>query len=147
MLFSFFLFRYFYFLLPFCVFSISVLPPLSELKLLRFFFFRYGAFFSLPTWFSYVFASIRDLHFSFFLICDYSEVRLHFPFVSFLFSRLGALLRSTRGYPEVGSFIPRDSALRLVLADLPPLLCQSLDWFRFIREISIEVRSSELDTG
>ena len=35
----------------------------------------------------------------------------------------------------------------MVLADLSPLLRQSLDWFNFVRAMSTEVRSSELGTG
>lgn len=66
---------------------------------------------------------------------------------SFLFARLGAFLRSTNGCPKVRSFTPRDSALGLVLADLFPLMRQSLNWFRYIQEMFVEVRSSELDTG
>lgn len=48
-----------------------------------------------------------------------------------------------RGWP----FVSQDSALGLVLVDLYPLLLHSLDWFRSIRGMSVEVRSSELDTG
>ena len=65
-------------------------------------------------------------------MCDYSEVRRHYPSISFLFGRLGAFLGSTDGCPEIRYFTPRDSVLGLVLADLPPSLHQSLDWFRFI---------------
>lgn len=73
-------------------------------------------------------------------MCEYSEVSHHYPSIS----EVG----STDGWPEVGSFTPRNSALGLVLVDLSPLLHKSLDWFRSLREIlSIEMRSKELDTG
>ena len=78
---------------------------------------------------------------------EYSEVRRHCPSVSFLFARLGALLRSGSGCPEVGTFVSEGSSLGLVLDDLSPLLRQSLDWFKSMRAMSTEVRSSELDTG
>lgn len=44
-------------------------------------------------------------------------------------------------------FASRDNALELTLADLYPLLRQSLDWFQSLREMSMEVRSSKLDIG
>lgn len=78
---------------------------------------------------------------------EYSKVRRHCPSVSFLFARLGALLRSSSGCPEVGTFVSEGSSLGLVLDDLSPLLRQSLDWFKSMRAMSTEVRSSELDTG
>ena len=78
---------------------------------------------------------------------EYSKVRHHCPSISFLFAHLGALLGSGSGCLEVGSFVSESSALGLVLADLSPLLSQSLDWFRFVRAMSMEVRSSKLDTG
>lgn len=80
-------------------------------------------------------------------MCDHSEVRCLCPSVSFLFARLGALLGSVGGCPKVGSFVPRDSALGIVLDDLSPLLLQSLNWFRSIRGILVEVRFNEFDTG
>ena len=78
---------------------------------------------------------------------EYSKVRRHCSFVSFLFARLGALLGFGNGYPEVGSFVSESSALGLILYDLSPLLCQSLNWFKFVRAMSMEVRSSEFDTS
>lgn len=80
-------------------------------------------------------------------MCNHSEVRRLCLSVSFLFAHLGALLGSVGGCPEVGYFVFRDSALGVVLADLSLLLLQSLDWFRSIQGMSMEVRSSELDTG
>lgn len=78
---------------------------------------------------------------------EYSKVRRHCLPVSFLFAHLGALLGSGSGCSKVRSFVSEGSALGLVLADLSPLLRQSLDWFKFVRAMSMEVRSSELDTG
>ena len=77
---------------------------------------------------------------------EYPEVRRHYPPVSFLFAHLGALLGSGSGCPKVRSFVSEGSALGLVLVDLSPLLRQSLDWFKSVRAMSTEVRSSELDT-
>ena len=132
MLFSFFLFPHFC-LLHFCIFSISVLPPFSKFKPLCFFLLRYDLFLSFFYLIFLCFSSIRDLHFSFFfLMCDYFEVKHHCLYVSFLFAYLGAFLKSNGGCPKIGPFTPRGSALKLVLADLSPLLRQSLDWFRSI---------------
>jgi len=78
---------------------------------------------------------------------EYSEVRHHCPSVSFLFARLRVLLRIGSGCLEVGSFASESTALDLVLANLSPLLCQSLDWFRSVRAMSTKVRLSELDTS
>lgn len=78
---------------------------------------------------------------------EYSKVRRHCPFVSFLFARLGVFLGSGNGCPEVGYFASESGALGSVLADLSPLLRQSLDWFKFVRAMSAEVRSSELETS
>ena len=73
------------------------------------------------------------------------------PSVSFFFARLGVFLEYSSGRrPQVGLFIPRSSALRLVLLFLYPLICES-----FIRHQSEmdtipyrvdDVRSSELET-
>ena len=84
---------------------------------------------------------------SLFLMCDHSKVRHLCPSASFLFACLGALLGSIGGCLEVRPFVSRDTALGLVLADLSPLLLQSLDLFRSIRGMLVEVRSSELDIG
>lgn len=78
---------------------------------------------------------------------EYFEVRHHCPSVSFLFACLGALLGFGNGCPKVGAFVSEGSALGLVLANLSPLLHQSLDWFKSVRAMSTEVRSNELDTG
>ena len=69
-----------------------------------------------------------DSHFYFLtLMCDHYEVRRLCPFVPFFFARLRVLLGPVGGCPKVRYFVPRDSALGLVLADLSPLLLQSLD--------------------
>ena len=85
---------------------------------------------------------------------DYSEVRCLSPSISFIFSRLGASFESSGGgCPQVELFISKSSTLGLVLADLYPLLRQSLDWFQSLQEMSVElgvgseVRSSELEMG
>ena len=85
---------------------------------------------------------------------DYSEVRHLSPSILFFFAHLGAFLRSFGGCcPLTEGFILRDSNLGLVLADLYPLLHQSLNRFQSLREMSVEerirskVRSSELETG
>ena len=76
---------------------------------------------------------------------EYSKVRRHCPSVSFLFAHIGALLGSGSGCPEVGSFAFESSALGLVLVTL--VLCCVNPWIGFVRAMSAEVRSSELDTG
>ena len=76
-----------------------------------------------------------------------SEVRIACPSISFLFVRLGGSLGV---FLHVESFVFEGNSLDVVLTELCPLLCQSLDWFEgLIRERGImsEVRSSELDTG
>lgn len=72
----------------------------------------------------------------------HSEVRRHCLSVSFLFAHLGVLLGSGSGCSKVGSFVSESSVLGLVLADLSPLMHQSLDWFKSVRSMSTEVRSS-----
>ena len=76
-----------------------------------------------------------------------SEVRIACPSIYFLFVRLGGSLGV---FLHVESFVFEGNSLDVVLTELCPLLCQSLDWFEgLIRERGImsEVRSSELDTG
>ena len=78
-----------------------------------------------------------------------SEVRIACPSISFLFARLGGSLGV---FPHVENFVFEGNSLGVVLTELCPLLCQSLDWFEGLvrereREIMSEVRSSELDTG
>ena len=49
------------------------------------------------------------------------------PSISFFFAQLGVFLEYSSGRrPQVGLFIPRSSALRLVLLFLYPLICESL---------------------
>ena len=80
-----------------------------------------------------------------------SEIRQLCPSVSFLFARLEASLGSFRTCcPSIKGFAVEGHDLILVLNDLFPLLCQSVDWFEELvgsRGIMSEVRSSELETG
>ena len=80
-----------------------------------------------------------------------SEVRTHYPSVSFLFTHLGASLRSSRTfYPLVEGFMCGENSLNLALAYLFPLLRQSVDWFEDLVgdwRVMSEVRSSELETA
>ena len=74
-----------------------------------------------------------------------SEVRTACLSISFLFVRLGGFLGA---FPHLENFISKGNSLGIVVADLLPLLCQSIDWFRdLVREVMLEVRSSELETG
>ena len=74
-----------------------------------------------------------------------SEVRTKCPSISFLFARLGGSLGV---FPHLENFIFEGNSLGVVVADLLPLLRQSIDWFRdLVREVMSEVRSSELETG
>ena len=81
---------------------------------------------------------------------DSSEVRIHCPSISFLFACLGASLGVSRSFcPLVEDFVFGGSSLSVVLADLFPLLRQSVDWFEDLvgeRRVMSEVRSSELET-
>ena len=73
------------------------------------------------------------------------EVRTACPSISFLFARLGGSLGV---FPHLENFISEGNSLGIVVADLLPLLHQSIDWFRdLVREAMSEVRSSELKTG
>ena len=66
----------------------------------------------------------------------YSDIRHTSPSIAFFFARLGAFLGSSSGHcPQVGGFVLGDSGLELALVSLYPLLCQSLDWFRSVREV------------
>ena len=52
------------------------------------------------------------------------------------------------GFPHLENFIYEGNSLGVVVANLLPLLRQSIDWFRdLVREAMSEVRSSELKTG
>ena len=74
-----------------------------------------------------------------------SEVRIACPSISFLFACLGGSLRV---FPHLENFIFEVNSLGVVVANLLPLLRQSIDWFRdLVREAMSEVRSSELETG
>ena len=74
-----------------------------------------------------------------------SEVRTECPSISFLLARLGGSLGV---FPHLENFISEGNSLGIVVADLLPLIHQSIDWFRdLVREVMSEVRSSELETG
>ena len=61
-----------------------------------------------------------------------SEVRIACPSISFLFARLGGSLGV---FPHVENFVFEGNSLGVVLTELCPLLCQSLDWFEgLVRE-------------
>lgn len=84
---------------------------------------------------------------------DYSDIRHISPSVVFFFAHLGASLGfSSDHYLWVGDFALGESSLGLVLGDLYPLLCRSLDWFGTVQEVlrkermGSEVRSSDLET-
>ena len=77
---------------------------------------------------------------------DSLEVRIACPLISFLFARL----RGSLGvFPFLENFVFEGNCLSVVLGDLLPLLCQSLNWFEGLvrREVMSEVRSSDLETG
>ena len=76
-----------------------------------------------------------------------SEVRIVCPSISFLFARLGGSLGV---FPHLEDFVFKGNCLSVVLADLLPLLRQSLNWFEGLvkhREAMSKVRSSDLETG
>lgn len=79
------------------------------------------------------------------------EVRTLCPSISFLYVHLGASLRISHTFcPLVEGFVCEENSLNLVLADLFPLLRQSVDWFEDLvgdRRVMLEVRSSELEMG
>ena len=59
------------------------------------------------------------------------ETRTLYPSISFPFARLGASLNASRTfYPSLEGFVFEGSSLGVVLADLVPLLRQSVDWFK-----------------
>ena len=53
-----------------------------------------------------------------------SEVRIAYPSISFLFARLGGSLGV---FPNLEKFISEGNSLGVVVADLLPLLRQSID--------------------
>ena len=80
-----------------------------------------------------------------------SETRTLCPSILFLYAYLGASLSVSRTFcPSVEGFMFKRSSLGVVLADLVPLLLQSINWFEDLvgegRGMS-EVRSSELETS
>lgn len=59
-----------------------------------------------------------------------SSMRQLCPFVSFLFACLGASLGSFQTHcPPIEGFVFGGNSLGLVLTNLFPLLCQSVNWF------------------
>ena len=80
-----------------------------------------------------------------------SEVRVTCPSVSFFFAHLGASLGTSRAsLPLVGNFVFEGNGLGVVLGELFPVLCQSINRFEGLvseRERMSEIRSSELETG
>ena len=73
-----------------------------------------------------------------------SEVRIACPSISFLFVRLGGSLGV---FPHLKNFIFEGNSLGVVVANLLPLLRQSIDWFwDLVREAMSKVRSSKLET-
>ena len=80
-----------------------------------------------------------------------TKVRIACPSISFLFACLGVSLGVSRTFlPLVENFVFEGSSLGIALADLVPLLCQSIDWFEGLmgeQGAMSEVRSSELEIG
>ena len=78
-----------------------------------------------------------------------SEVRTLCPSISFLFTRLRAFLGISRTFCHlVEGFVFGGSSLSVVLANLFPLLRQSVDWFKELVgewRVMSELRSSELE--
>ena len=75
------------------------------------------------------------------------EIRIVCTSISFLFACLGGSLGV---FPHLEDFVFKGNCLGVALADLLPLLHQSIDWFESRareQEIMSEVRSSELETG
>ena len=61
-----------------------------------------------------------------------SEVRITCPSISFLFACLGGSLGV---FPHLENFVFEGNSLGVALADLLPLLRQSIDWFEgLVRE-------------
>ena len=76
-----------------------------------------------------------------------SEVRITCPSISFLFARLEGSLGV---FPYLEKFVFEGNSLSVALANILPLLRQSIDWFEgLVREqgIMFKVRSSELEMG
>ena len=85
---------------------------------------------------------------------DYFEVRHLSPSVSLFFACLEAFINSFGGRrPTIEGFALGDSSLDLVLANLYPLLRQSLNWFKAVQRVlakermGSEVRLSNLEMG
>ena len=87
------------------------------------------------------------LRFSWVSMVSSSEVRIACPSVSFLFAFLGWSLGV---FSNLEDFVFEGNNLGVALAELLPLLRQSIDWFEgLVRERGTmsEVRSSELEIG
>lgn len=85
---------------------------------------------------------------------DHSDIRRTSPSVAFFFAHLDAFIGFSSGHhPQVGDFALGDSSISLVLGDLYPLLCQSMDWFELVRGVlrrdnmGSKVRSSDLEAN
>ena len=80
-----------------------------------------------------------------------SEARIACPSFFFLFAHLGASLGVSHSFsPLIEGFLFKGNSLNVVLAELLPLLHQSINWFEGLvieRSGMSEVRSSELETG
>lgn len=133
------------FLNTFTFFSLHFTFLLSTLRLLLWvsisLLLRY-TFFLLP-----FFPFWEHLFPPFCLMVDYYEIRHLSPSVWFFFARLGASFGSSSNHcPWVRDFAVGGG-------NLYPLLCQSLDWFRIVREtlrkerMGSEIRSSDLEIG
>ena len=124
-----------------------VLLPFSSTPL-------YFSCFLFPFWASFfcVLFPFWNLAFFFcFLLMDFSGIMHTSPSVSFSFVCLGAFIGYRSGsYPPIKYFSLGDSSLSLVLGELYPLLCESLNWFKSVRgvlrreKMSSKVRSSDL---
>ena len=82
---------------------------------------------------------------------DPSEIRCLSPSILFFFAPLWVFLGYSNGHcPPLEGFVYGDSNLGVMLADLYPLLHQSLNWFQGMSKeerVTSEVRSSELEMG
>ena len=141
--------------LSFSTFGVSLLSKLEflSLRLWGTIFFPFPSSFYSNICLPFLFClrmEIRTL-FLFGFMFENSEVRQHCPSFSFLFARLGASLGSFYTHcPPIEGFVSRDNSLGFVLADLFPLLHQSVNWSEKLvsgRGVMSEVRSSELETG
>ena len=101
--------------------------------------------------FLFLFRDRNSYLFLLYSMVESSKVRKLCPSISFFFARLGASLGSFSTHcPPIEGFVSSGSSLGFLLANLHPLLHQSLNWFKEMvgeRDVVSEVRSSELETG